>query len=165
MLSFTTGERDFKTSSTDTKTIGLSYVRISSARKDAFEFGSARTDALYYVTDSVAAGFAVQGAVFYQDPVTGNFVKYAHPNAVIEGGKVRVNYVKYRPSPSGASVDLEFLADGIEAGQVEPDFAYFVILVPEKVGAEMRYFMVDVGYGDQPKPHLGSPFEAGVTYG
>lgn len=81
-LMLSTGSRSFPTSSTDTATVDLSYVRLSSGLAQPFNFGSAALSNLfYYITDSVPAGKGTQGLVFYQDPTTGNFLPYLHQNA------------------------------------------------------------------------------------
>lgn len=80
-LTLATGDRNFPTSSTDTETTGLNFVRVSSSLTTPFDFGAARTNIFYYVVDPTAAGSGVPGAVFYQDPSTGYFVPYNHTNA------------------------------------------------------------------------------------
>ncbi len=80
-ISVSTGEQNFSVSATDTATIGQSYVRLTSSLSNSFNFGSLRTNTVYYVTDATTAGNATQGLLFYQSPTTGFFVPYLHANA------------------------------------------------------------------------------------
>ncbi len=75
-LQIGTGERAFPTSSSDTTTTGLSYVRITSSLTNPFNMGTTSTNTIYYITDGTPAGQGTQGDVFYQDPSTGYFRKY-----------------------------------------------------------------------------------------
>ncbi|MBI5036808.1 proprotein convertase P-domain-containing protein [Candidatus Micrarchaeota archaeon] len=79
-LSISTGERNFPTSSTDTQTVGLSFVRVSSGLGSAFDFGSARTDVFYYITDNATAGSGSTGTIFYPRS-DGYFAPYYAPNS------------------------------------------------------------------------------------
>ncbi len=75
-LTLGTGERAFPTSSTDTATTGLSFVRLISSMTNPFNFGTTSSNTLYYITDATPAGQGGQGDIFYQDPSTGYFRKY-----------------------------------------------------------------------------------------
>ncbi len=81
LLSFTTGQSSFPTGSTDTSTVDLSYVLVSSSLTSPFDFSDSAvsptsTKSFYYITDGTAAGNATQGTIFYRDPTTSNFVPY-----------------------------------------------------------------------------------------
>ncbi|MBI2444995.1 endo alpha-1,4 polygalactosaminidase [Candidatus Micrarchaeota archaeon] len=161
-LVFSTGQTSFQTSATDTATVDLSYVLVQSSLDAPFDFGTVKTRSFYYVTDSKPAGKAVQGMVFYRDPTTSNFVPYIHPGAVRSSdGRVSTNFVPY--SYGTQRVDIRFNADGINLGPTEPDFMDFVIFVPDGPGGPS--FQIDVGYGDQSTPRLGSSTQSGVAYG
>jgi len=81
-LTLATGEKNFPTDDSDTQTIGLSYVRVSSSLPNAFEVGENEvTTQVYYITDSVPAGQGSQGDIFYSDPSTGYFKKYYSPDS------------------------------------------------------------------------------------
>jgi len=119
------------------------------------------------VTDSQAAGGAIQGLVFYRNPLTLKFVGYTHPQAIststttTKSARVVMNKVQYTFGTQ--SVDIVLNADGIETGLADPDFVDFVIIVPDSNSGSS--FHLDVGYGDQTMPKLGSGTQTGAYYG
>lgn len=78
-LTFQTGSQSFQTSSTDTTTVNLNYVRVTSTLTSPFDFGTVAKNQFYYVVDSAPVGTSAQGVVFYQDTTSssaGFFVPY-----------------------------------------------------------------------------------------
>ncbi len=162
-LTFSTGSQSFPTSATDTSTVDLSYVLVQSSLTSPFDFGTVQAKEFYYVTDAKPAGKAVQGILFYRDPTTSFFVPYVNPDGIRNplSGSIAINVVKYSYGAQGSQIT--FNAAGIESGLNDPDFDDFVIRVPD--GPNGPEFQIDVGYGDQSTPRLGSSSQSGVAYG
>ncbi|MBI4360943.1 S-layer protein [Candidatus Micrarchaeota archaeon] len=78
-LTFQTGSQSFQTSSTDTTTVNLNYVRVTSGLTSPFDFGTVAKSQFYYIVDSAPVGTSAQGVIFYQDTTSssaGFFVPY-----------------------------------------------------------------------------------------
>ncbi|MBI5225660.1 hypothetical protein HY994_00280 [Candidatus Micrarchaeota archaeon] len=173
VLSLSSGQTSFQTSSTDTQTVDLSYVLVQSSLASAFDFSDSpiaptKTNQFYYITDSVPAGKATQGTIFFRDPTTSNFVPYLRPGATVgPDGRVLTNYVTYVYGPS--SVRMQFNAAGIDASVDALASSGAVMAIPENFPS-VNYgnsgaFLIDVGYGSQSTPRFTSiPNPGGVSY-
>lgn len=105
-LTFQTGSQSFQTSSTDTTTVNLNYVRVTSGLTSPFDFGTVAKNQFYYIVDPAPVGTSAQGVVFYQDTTSssaGFFVPYFGTAATSAAATGNISY-------SGAITTLDLSA-------------------------------------------------------